>query len=92
MVPDAAPFFVCSLADWNARRDGSEQHVHTLAPALYLALTASVSFEAAGRSDVADAPADALARLKSGNARFVANASEALPITAPRRAALGPKS
>jgi carbonic anhydrase len=42
----------------------------------------------AGQSDAADAPADALARLKSGNARFVANASEALPITAPRRAAL----
>src|SRR5687767_4377548 len=56
--------------------------------ALYLALTASVSFGVAGRSDAADAPADALARLKSGNARFVANASEALPITAPRRAAL----
>ena len=56
--------------------------------ALSLALTAVVSFGAAGRSDAADAPADALARLKSGNARFVANASEALPITAPRRAAL----
>ena len=47
-----------------------------------------VSFAAPGRSDAADAPADALARLKAGNARFVANASEALPITAPRRAAL----
>jgi carbonic anhydrase len=42
----------------------------------------------AGQSDAADAPADSLSRLKSGNARFVANASEALPITAPRRAAL----
>ena len=29
-----------------------------------------------------------LARLKAGNARFVADASEALPITAPRRSAL----
>src|SRR6186713_643742 len=56
--------------------------------ALYLALTAAMSLGAAGRSDAADAPADAIARLKSGNARFVANASEALPITAPRRAAL----
>jgi len=36
----------------------------------------------------ADPSGDALARLKSGNARFVADATEALPITAPRRAAL----
>lgn len=36
----------------------------------------------------ADPPGDALVRLKSGNARFVADATEALPITAPRRAAL----
>lgn len=56
--------------------------------ALTFALTAAVSLGATGRSAAADAPADALARLKSGNARFVANASEALPITAPRRAAL----
>ena len=82
------PFFVCS------RRTGTRDEMalsRTCTPwrlALYLALTASVSFGVAGRSDAADAPADALARLKSGNARFVANASEALPITAPRRAAL----
>lgn len=37
---------------------------------------------------VADAGNDALTRLRSGNARFVADASEALPISAPRRAAL----
>jgi len=36
----------------------------------------------------ADPSGDALARLKWGNARFVADATEALPITAPRRAAL----
>ena len=35
--------------------------------ALYLALTASVSFGVAGRSDAADAPADALARLMEAN-------------------------
>jgi carbonic anhydrase len=56
--------------------------------ALSLTLTTALSFGIAGQSDAADAPADSLARLKSGNARFVANASEALPITAPRRAAL----
>jgi carbonic anhydrase len=36
----------------------------------------------------ADAGGDALTRLRVGNARFVADASEALPITSPRRAAL----
>ena len=41
-----------------------------------------------GSAGAADPGADALARLKTGNARFVANASEALPITAPRRTAL----
>ena len=41
-----------------------------------------------GPAGAADAAGDALTRLKTGNARFVANASEALPITAPRRAAL----
>ena len=56
--------------------------------ALSLTLTTALSFGVTGQSDAADAPADSLARLKSGNARFVANASEALPITAPRRAAL----
>ena len=53
-----------------------------------LTLTTALSLGMAGQSDAADAPVDSLARLKSGNARFVANASEALPITAPRRAAL----
>jgi carbonic anhydrase len=51
-------------------------------------LDASVSFGVAGRSEVADAPADALARPTSGEGRFVADASYALPITAPRRAVL----
>lgn len=36
----------------------------------------------------ADAGADALTRLRTGNARFVADAAEALPITNPRRTAL----
>jgi carbonic anhydrase len=36
----------------------------------------------------APAPAESVARLKAGNARFVANPSEALPIDAARRAAL----
>jgi carbonic anhydrase len=36
----------------------------------------------------ADAGADALTRLRIGNARFVADATEALPITNPRRTAL----
>lgn len=56
--------------------------------ALSLTLTTALSFGVVGQSAAADAPADSLARLKSGNARFVANASEALPITAPRRTAL----
>ncbi len=41
-----------------------------------------------GPAGAADAASDALTRLKTGNTRFVANASEALPITAPRRTAL----
>ena len=56
--------------------------------ALSVTLTTALSVGVVGRSAAADAPADSLARLKSGNARFVANASEALPITAPRRTAL----
>jgi carbonic anhydrase len=36
----------------------------------------------------ADSGTDALQRLKSGNARFIADAGEALPITGPRRTAL----
>ena len=75
-------------ADWNADEMALSWMWTPGRLALSLALAAAVSFGVAGRSDAADAPADALARLKSGNARFVANASEALPITAPRRAAL----
>lgn len=48
---------------------------------VFLALAVSVGADPAG-------PTDGLARLKAGNARFVADASEALPITAPRRSAL----
>jgi carbonic anhydrase len=48
------------------------------------ALSATTTFVAAA----GESGAESLARLKSGNARFVTNASEALPISAPRRTQL----
>ena len=41
-----------------------------------------------GANGAAPTPAESVARLKAGNARFVANPSEALPIDAARRTAL----
>jgi carbonic anhydrase len=46
-------------------------------------IVATISVRGAGEPGL-----ESLARLKAGNARFVADASEALPITAPRRTAL----
>jgi carbonic anhydrase len=46
-------------------------------------IVATMSVRGAGEPGL-----ESLARLKAGNARFVADASEALPITAPRRTAL----
>lgn len=54
-----------------------------LAMAGVIALGINIAAAGAGPS-----PAESVARLKAGNARFVANPSEALPIEAARRAAL----
>jgi carbonic anhydrase len=54
-----------------------------IAAASIVALGINMAAAAAGPS-----PADSIARLKAGNARFVANPSEALPIEVAHRAAL----
>jgi carbonic anhydrase len=58
---------------------------HRLAIALTGILTIGISVAANGS---APTPADGVARLKAGNARFVANPAEALAIDADKRAAL----
>ena len=55
-----------------------------LAGAAFVGVAAAISLSA----DAGSAPVDALARLKAGNARFVLDASEPLPVTSQRRTTL----